>query len=293
LSRSAEKPVTRFVDPDAIGPLKPGDFEQIRRMAYQESGLDLKAGKEELVTARLRSIVHSGGFRTFQEYYKYVAADTTGRSLAGMIDALVTNHTAFYREPDHFEFLRQHVFPLLARRDPLEIWSAACSTGEEVWTLAFLLNDAFPGRRIQIAASDISNRALRLAHRAVYPAERCQGMPNGWLGRYFAVEPGPPKTYRVSEALRAQATFQRLNLIAPGSNRRLYPVIFCRNVMIYFDGGTQEKVVRFLSECLEPGGFLFVGHAESLTRVSHNLEYVRPAVYRKPEMKGVGWSRSS
>ena len=281
MSRTADSPTARFVDPDTIRPLAAAEFDQIRRLAYRESGLDLKSGKEELVMARLRNLVHRGGFRTFQEYYKHVASDSTGLSLACMIDALVTNHTSFYREPDHFDFLREKVLPTLGRIDPLEVWSAACSTGEEVWTLAFVLSDAVPGRRIQITGSDISNKVLRFAQRASYPADRCQGIPFGWLGRYFSLEPGPERAYVVSEKIRAQAVFRRLNLVSPPPAQKRYPVIFCRNVMIYFDGPTQEKVVRYLSDCLEPGGYLFVGHAESLARVSHGLDYVRPAIYRK------------
>ena len=111
-------------------------------------------------------------------------------------------------------------------------------------------------------------------------------MPAEWLTRYFTREPGPPEGYRVAPTVRAQATFHRINLVEPLPWSRTFPLIFCRNVMIYFDGPTQERVVRQLSECLEPGGFLIVGHAETLTSISHSLEYVQPAVYRKPSRGG-------
>src|SRR5579863_8251400 len=124
------------------------EFDQIRQLAYRTFGLDLKSGKEELVSSRLRRLVRTGGFHSFQEYYRHVLGDSTGEALAGMIDALATNNTAFLREPDHFRFLCQHVLPTLASRPSLEIWSAACSTGEEVWTLAFLLNEALPARGV-------------------------------------------------------------------------------------------------------------------------------------------------
>jgi chemotaxis protein methyltransferase CheR len=276
-----ERPQLRLGD--ALNPpsLGAGEFEQLRQLAYREFGLDLKEGKQELVTARLRNLVQGGGFGTFHAYYRHVVSDSTGQSLARMIDALVTNHTAFYREPDHFDFLKNHVLPQFARRDPLEIWSAACSTGEEVWTLLCLLNEAMPGRRVRVVGSDISNRVLAFAAQALYPVERCHGMPAGWLSRYFAPEPGISRSYRVLPKHRMQASFERLNLIAPHRASARFPVIFCRNVMIYFDRSTQEKVIQYLSERLEPQGYLFVGHAESLARVSHGLEYVRPAVYRK------------
>jgi chemotaxis protein methyltransferase CheR len=287
--------VTRTADwhLDEVRPLEAREFEEIRRLAHRAFGLDLKAGKEELVSARLRRLVQNGNFHSFREYCRHVLEDRTGESLGAMIDALATNHTAFLREPDHFQFLREQVLPPLALCDGVEIWSAACSTGEEVWTLACVLNEALPSRRIQLAASDISGKALQVAARGVYPAERCQGLPATWLSRYFVPEGRPPGTYRVNSDVRRQASFQRINLIERFSWPRPFAAIFCRNVMIYFDQQTQEQVVRKLADCLEPGGYLFVGHAESLSRVTHTLEYVRPAVYRKPGKRGGKWTRSS
>ena len=281
---------TEILDLEAVKPLKPKEFEQIRQLAYRTFGLDLKAGKEELVSARLRRLVRAGGHRSFDDYYHGVVADTTGAGLAAMIDALATNHTQFLREPDHFDFLRQTALPQLARRDMFELWTAACSTGEEVWTLAMVLEEAIPGK-FRITASDISGKALAFAERAVYPVDRCHGVPAAWLSRNFIADGRPPKTWRVSPALRALATFRRINLVQNYSWGRQFPVIFCRNVMIYFDRPTQEQVLRQLTAWLEPGGYLFVGHAESLTRVSHSLEYVQPAVYRKPGGRASSWNR--
>jgi len=278
---------------DEVAPLEAEDFERIRQLAHGTFGLDLKPGKEELVSARLRRLVRNGGFHSFREYHRHVLADRTGMALATMIDALATNHTAFLREPDHFAFLREQALPNLAERDSMDIWSAACSTGEEVWTLAMFLNEAFPGRRFFITATDISNKALRFAQAADYPPERCQGIPATWLSRYFVPGTGPAKSYRVAPAIRAQAAFRRLNLVQPFSWPRPFPVVFCRNVMIYFDRSTQEHLIERLAASLEPGGYLFIGHAESLTRVSHSLEYVRPAVYRKPGKREGRWTRSS
>jgi chemotaxis protein methyltransferase CheR len=277
---------------NGVRPLAAHEFDEIRRLAHRSFGLDLKAGKEELVSSRLRRLLKEGNFRSFREYFRHVTEDRTGESLAGMIDALATNHTTFLREPDHFDFLREHVAPELARRSEVEIWSAACSTGEEVWTLACVLNEALPSRRIRMAATDISGKALRVASRGVYPAEKCSGLPARWLSRHFIAEGPPPATYRINPETRGQATFRRVNLIERISWPRQFPVIFCRNVMIYFDQPTQEKVVSSLCEHLEPGGYLFVGHAESLSRVAHKLEYVRPAIYRKPAERGRAWPKS-
>lgn len=279
------------VDADGVRPLAPQEFDQIRQLAYRTFGLDLKSGKEELVSARLRKLVRGGGFRCFQDYYRSVVQDRTGKSLLALIDALATNHTSFLREPDHFQFLRDQVVPAMGARDPIDVWSAACSTGEEVWTLAMVLDEALPHRRVRITASDISNKALSFAQRAVYPAERCHGVSATWLSRYFAAAGRPPVSYQITAALRAQAVFRRINLVESYSWPHPFPIIFCRNVMIYFDRQTQERVIAGLSRHLEPGGYLFVGHAESLTRVSHSLEYVRPAVYRKPGRKEAMWNK--
>lgn len=277
-------------DPDAIRPLAPHEFDQIRGLAHRVFGLDLKPGKEELVSSRLGKLVRGGGFRTFDDYYRHIVRDTTGQALASMIDALATNHTAFLREPEHFEYLRREILPKLAPGLSLDVWSAACSTGEEVWTLACLLSETLGARRFQLSASDISMRALRFAERGIYPAERCAGLPAAWLARHFETA-DRGATYRASAALRAQTSFRRVNLLEKCALSRPFSVIFCRNVMIYFDAPTQEKVVRQLSDCLEPGGHLFVGHAESLTRIAHKLEYVQPAVYRKPVERKSRWNR--
>jgi chemotaxis protein methyltransferase CheR len=276
---------------EAVKSLAPEEFEQIRELAYRTFGLDLKPGKEELVSARLGRLVRQGGFRSFQEYYRHVLAEPTGQALAAMVDALATNHTSFLREPDHFEFLRKEVAPWLSKRESVDVWCAACSTGEEVWTLAFVLNEALSAGKVHITASDISRKALSFAENAVYPVNRCQNLSRAWLSRYFAAQGNPPNGYRVCDPIRAQVTFRRINLIQPIARQRQFPVIFCRNVMIYFDRQVQGQVVSRLSECLEPGGHLFVGHAESLARISHGLEYVRPAVYRKPGRQEDKWSR--
>jgi chemotaxis protein methyltransferase CheR len=287
------KPPAEWLDQDSSPSLGTRDFEQICRLAHGAFGLDLKPGKEELVSARLRRLLRMGGFRSFQDYYRHVLADQTGVALAAMIDALATNHTSFLREPDHFAFLREEVLPSLATREGLDVWSAACSTGEEVWTLAMFLNEALPSRRISITATDISNKALQSAQTGEYPVEHCQGIPAAWLSRYFVPGSDPSKNYRIAPRIRAQVGFRRLNLVEPFSWPRPFPVIFCRNVMIYFDRQTQEQLVGQLAAALEPGGYLFVGHAESLTRISHSLDYVRPAIYRKPGKKEGRWNRSS
>jgi chemotaxis protein methyltransferase CheR len=276
------------VDPidTAVQPLAAAEFEEIRRLAHQKFGLNLHKGKEELVAARLARKIRECRCRSFREYYRHVLEDSTGEALIGMIDALATNHTGFLREPAHFEFLREHVLPQLAGRSRIEIWSAACSTGEEPYTIAFtVLESMLPADygKLQILATDISTKALDAARRAVYPADRFAEFPAMWMRRYLLRGEGRWKGWcRIKPEVAARLEFARLNLVEPFSHGRRFPLIFCRNVMIYFDKPTQEKLVNRLAGCLEPGGYLFVGHAESLTGVKHALQYVRPAIYRKP-----------
>jgi chemotaxis protein methyltransferase CheR len=266
-----------------VRPLDPREFEQIRRLAYDTFGLDLRDGKQELVSARLRRLVRAGGFHSYQEYYRHILADRTQTGLAAMIDALTTNHTSFLREPEHFRYLKETVAPQLAGHGRIDVWSAACATGEEVWSLVFLLDEALAGQGVRVLGTDISNRALTQARLAQYPAERVAVLPRHWHSRYLERLSGERQGwYRVAAPYRACAEFRRLNLMEPFAWPRPFPVVFCRNVMIYFDKPTQEKVVAKLAAAVAPGGYLFVGHAERLTGVRHALEYQRPAVYRKP-----------
>lgn len=266
--------------------LAPYEFEKIRKLAYEKFGLDLKGGKEELVSARLGKKIREGKFRSFKEYFDHVMGDKTGESLIAMIDALTTNFTSFFREAAHFEFLRKEVLPGLRARPSIDLWCAAASTGEEPYSLAFTMLDVLgdgAAHKIHILATDISTRVLEAASRGVYPAERFQGLEENYLRRHVLKGRGKSEgMYKVRPEVRKLIEYRRLNLIEPIKHDRLYPVIFCRNVMIYFDKPTQEKVVCKLSEWLEPGGHLFIGHSESLTGVSHGLRYVRPALYQKP-----------
>jgi chemotaxis protein methyltransferase CheR len=266
-------------------PLSAGEFESIRRMALEKFGLDLRNGKEQLVSARLGKPMREGNFRSFRDYCRHVLEDRSGEALTAMIDALTTNHTSFLREPAHFDFLRVEVLPALASRPSFRLWSAACATGEEPYTLALCALEALGERRpdVRVLATDISTRALRTAEAGVYAAERLEGLQPALLRRYFLRGEGRwYGCYRLKPEVRRIVEFRRMNLIEPFSPGPL-PVIFCRNVMIYFNRDTRQGLVRRLEQSLEPGGYLFVGHAESLTGLDHDLQYVCPAVYRKPQ----------
>jgi chemotaxis protein methyltransferase CheR len=266
------------------------EFNAVSDLARRTFGLELRQGKEELVSARLGKHVRKGGFQNFSDYLNHVTADRTGASLVALIDALATNHTSFLREKAHFDFMERQVLPALATAPRVEIWSAACSTGEEPYTLALLANEVYgpaARQRVRITATDISTKALAAARAAVYTEERCADIPKAWLQKYFQRgELGGRAAWRVRPEIAAMVEFTRFNLVTPGDAaalRRRYPVIFCRNVMIYFSMETQRAVVERLSSVLDPNGYLFVGHAESLSGVAHSLKYVRAAVYQNAE----------
>jgi chemotaxis protein methyltransferase CheR len=265
-----------------VEPLRRHEFDEIRRLAYQHFGLSLQNGKEELVSARLSKIVNRSSFRSFREYCRHVVEDRTGQALAEMIDALTTNFTSFFRESDHFEFLSRNLAPAWAQRKNCEVWSAACSTGEEPYSIAVCLLEALPGAAFRVRASDVSNRALKTARSGLYPAERFHAFRPDLLHRYLLRGQGNWQGwYRFTREVTSKVSFERLNLIEPFPAGRSFPLIFCRNVMIYFDRATQANVANRLALCLEPGGYLFVGHAESLSGLECPLEYVQPAIYRR------------
>lgn len=268
-----------------IAALTPHEFQQFQTLAHRQFGLELKPGKEHLVSVRLSKELLELHLTSFQAYYNHILQDKNGDALAGMIDALTTNHTSFFREPAHFDFLRQIVIPKLRHRNRISIWSAACSSGEEPYSIAFCLHDELGMNamsKVSILASDISTRALAKAQKAVYPATRLAEVPASQLRHYLRRgEREWEDWYLVKQEFRAAVTFRRLNLVQALSGLPEFPLIFCRNVMIYFDKATQQKLIERLTACLEPGGYLLVGHSESLNGIDHKLRHVQSSVYQR------------
>jgi chemotaxis protein methyltransferase CheR len=278
--------------PDSIPALNASEYQQISQLAYEHFGLDLRGGKQSLIVARLSKKLRELGLGSFQHYYDYVKADRSGAALAGMVDQLTTNHTSFFRETRHFDFLRKTVFPALRTRPRIYLWSAACSSGEEPYSIAMSLLEEAPREaalRVKIKATDISTRMLEKAVAGSYPVERVEGIPDLLLQRYLVKGQGNDAgTFQFRKEVRCMIDFERLNLMDVLPEDYRCSVIFCRNIMIYFDKPTQESLVKRLSAHIEDGGYLFIGHSESLNHLSHGLEYVCPATYRKPGGNRVG-----
>jgi chemotaxis protein methyltransferase CheR len=271
---------------EAAPVLHPAEFEKISRLAYEHFGVDLRNGKQALVEARIGKKLRELGLKSFQHYYDYVTADKTGEALTAMVDILTTNHTSFFREPRHFGFLRETIWPTLRTRPQIHLWSAACSSGEEPYTIAMTLLEHAREEvlaKVRIRATDISTRMLDRGRSGIYPADRLKDVPypvlqhNMLKGRTAAGE-----SFRFKPEVRAMITFEHLNLMQPLPEGYRCSVIFCRNIMIYFDKPTQQALVARLTQQLEDGGYLFIGHSESLSAVEHTLDYVSPATYRKP-----------
>ena len=265
------------------------DLTTIRRLVYEQAGIALHSGKGALVSARLQKRLRAGGFRSFREYIRYVQADTSGDELTALLDAIATNHTAFYREPQHFDILRDVVLPPLVARATrgasIDGWSAACATGEEAYTIGMALVDRLgveAPTRVRLLASDLSTKALAAARAGVYKTQRIRDLPLELARRYFERAPDlPAGCVRVVEALRRLVEFRQINLLDVTRPARSFDFIFCRNVMIYFDRPVQQRVVQALERRLAPGGYLFISHSESLTSIQHGLTWIAPAVYRR------------
>jgi len=262
------------------------DLGQIVRLVYDRSGITLHEGKRSLVTARLQKRLRVHGFGTFTDYLKHVEGDASGGELVELLDAIATNHTYFFREEQHFALLGSRVVPEWRARaaagEPMRVWSAACSTGEEPYTLAMTLRDLAPAPEFTIVASDLSTKALRAAKAATYKVQGVESLPRETLRAHFERGMGAQAgLVRVAAHVRKHVTFRNLNLLEIGDLRERYDVVFCRNVMIYFDKHIQQRVVSMLERHIAPGGYLFISHAESLNGISHGLKWVAPAVYQR------------
>ncbi len=273
-----------------IAELKETDFQKISRLVYEQCGINLHDGKKELVKARLGKRLREGNFSSFAEYYKYVTTNEGQDELVMMIDSLSTNLTYFFREAAHFDKLRA-VLPEMVnghqtsrRGVPFQIWSAGCSSGEEPYSLAIIVKEILGDKNqtVSILATDISTRVLQMAIRGVFPRERMKNVPDAIIRKYFQYGSGKwSGFFQVKKEIRDMVRFLRFNLMESPPANFVSDVIFCRNVMIYFDKSTQEMLVNRIHQILNKGGYFFVGHSESLTGLNHSFDYIEPSVYRK------------
>ncbi len=263
------------------------EFNKITEYIRRNYGINLKEEKRALVTGRLQSVLAEKNFRSFSEYYDYIIQDKTGAASATLMNHITTNHTFFMREPEHFYYFRDTVLPYLksraAGRD-LRIWSAGCSSGEEPYTLAMIIDEFFGREKplwdAKILATDISGKALEKAKKGIYSDKELAQLPPSWRLKYFTK--ADAATSAVCERIKNEVIFRSLNLMSPAFGfKKKFHVIFCRNVMIYFNSETRDELANKFYSLTESGGYLFIGHSETLNREKTGYKFIMPAVYRK------------
>ncbi len=262
------------------------EFDKLSNFTKSKFGIDLSQ-KRAMVEGRLQSFLPSRGYDKFSSYFQYLLNDKSGNEAAALVNRLTTNYTFFMREVKHFEYFRDTILPYLAstvKDHDLRIWSAGCSTGEEPYTLAMILHDYFGKSRLfwdtRILATDISSQVLDIALQAIYSDVQIKDLPGRWKMQYFESVGKGEK--RLIESIRKDVIFRKFNMMEPHFPfKQKFHVIFCRNVMIYFDDETKRRLVNRLYHCTAPGGYLIIGHSESINRKETGYQFVIPAVYRK------------
>lgn len=289
----AERTANNLTNPGTVMPEV--DFKHFRKYIYEKCGVNLTPVKKTMLTLRLSKRMRTLGISSFGRYYDFVLSPKgQEEELVHMIDVVTTNKTDFFREPRHFDFLLQTALPEFlrnrrtAKSGKIGIWSAGCSSGEEPYTLAMVLQEFFNNEGegdFSILATDISSRVLEAGRQGIYPGDAVKPIPSMLKPKYLMKGKGSRKGYfRVVPELRNRVHFQRLNLIEGqcfGFKTRI-DIIFCRNVVIYFDRETQSKLFNKFYDQLVPGGFMFIGHSETLHGIYDRFKPVSASVYRKP-----------
>ncbi len=260
-------------------------FDRITTYLYNNYGINLTK-KRTLIEGRLNRTLIEGGYKDYTSYWNDVLSDRTGEKVQNLINKLTTNHTFFMREIEHFNYLKNEILPQIeqnSRNKEIRIWSAGCSSGEEPYTLAMVIDDYFGAKkslwRIKILATDISMQVLDKAKEGIYAAEGMKDIPLAWKNKYFTKI--DENTYKIAPKIRGEVEFKEFNLMKPILERNPLDLILCRNVMIYFDQQTRRALVDRFYDVTKPGGYLFIGHAESIMRGTSKYNYVKPAIYRK------------
>ncbi len=263
------------------------EFASFQRFIFDIAGITMSDAKKALVSGRLAKRLQHYGLPSYDAYFRLLSDGSHPEEVQQAVDLLTTNETYFFREARHFDLLRQAAAsarPSLRAGSPFRVWSAACSSGEEPYSMAMVLADVLGDAPWEITASDISTRVLQRARTGHYPMERASHLPHAYLRRYclkgIREQQG---TLLVERALRQRVRFRQVNLNTdlPG-DLGSYDAIFLRNVMIYFNGDTKRQVVARVVARLKPGGHFIIGHSESLQDINDSLHSVMPSVYRKP-----------
>lgn len=261
------------------------EFKRLSSLLYDIAGIALSDAKKVLLTGRLSKRLTALKLETYTQYYKYVTDPAHTDELNFMVDLLTTNETYFFREPQHFEFLKQEILPQAKPGQAFRVWSAAASIGAEAYTIAMILADKFGvGGNWEIVGTDISSSVLAQARRGHYPMSEAEKIPVAYLKKYCLKGKGDQEgTFLIDKSLRQHASFSQANLMNAAGMRGLgdFNVIFLRNVLIYFDVPTKQRVIANLLPNLKHSGHFIVGHSESLNGITNALAAVKPTIYIK------------
>lgn len=268
------------------------DFNRLVAYMKQNYGINLDR-KRVLIEGRLSNMISSRGFKSFKDFIDFALADKTGNETMQLVNKLTTNHTFFMREPEHFEFLKSTVLPYLEKtnvRDrTLNLWCAASSTGQEPYTIVMTIDEYFGANaaawRVNLLATDLDTDVLKTAQAGIYTLDMLKDVPKPWLAKYFTKVDAT--RYQVIDRLKKQITFKQFNLMNKIPIQKPYDLISCRNVMIYFEQDTKNALVERFYDVTKEGGYLFIGHAESVGR-NTKYTYVKPAIYRRVSDKQAG-----
>lgn len=264
------------------------DFVKLINFVHKNFGIDLSK-KKQLIQSRLQSTLVSKGYTNFTQYVDYITKTKNKADIEIMMNKLTTNYTYFLREKEHFDFFQNTILPYLVstkKNKTLSIWSAGCSSGEEPYTISMYIKD-FLGSQAsmwdtRVLATDISMNVLSTAQKGEYDIEALKNLPEPWKKRFFTRSlSGNPAMVNVSNDLKNNVIFRTFNLMEPIKFKIPFDVIFCRNVMIYFDQPTKDALINRFFNATNPGGYLLIGHSESVNHSSAKYKYVMPAIYRK------------
>lgn len=261
------------------------EFNTLTSFVKQKYGIDLTK-KRVLIEGRLSNMLHERKLATFQQYFDILFKDNSGSEMTILLNRLTTNHSYFMREREHYDFLQQTVLPYLTRtrgNHDLRIWSAGCSAGQEAYTMAMAIDEYFGANKgnwdTTILATDISMDVLERAKKAAYPADQVKDIPDKWRKKYTKALPNGD--IQVVDKIRREVVFRPFNLMDSFNFKRPFDLIFCRNVMIYFDAPTKENLINKFYQYTAPGGYLFIGHSEVINRDTTQYQYIKPAIYQR------------
>jgi len=266
----------------SISAITVGEFEQFQKLIYEHAGIALAAGKKVMVASRLAKRLSHYGLSTYGDYFRLATNPAYPNEFQMLVNLLTTNETYFFREPKHFDFLRDEVLKTW-RGDNFRVWSAASSTGEEAYSLAMTLAETLRDRKWEVFGSDLSTRVLESARNGVYSMDRLDQMDTNFLKKYCLQGVRSQQgSFRVDQKLRNRVSFDQVNLMKPiPSAIGKFDVIFLRNVLIYFDNDTKKEVVERLASSLKPDGYFVISHSETISRLTNHLVAIKPSIFKK------------